>query len=146
MAARTLHLATEDLPWAPLAEGMETRIIHARLEEGYLATQVRAHPGVVSQLHRHGTPVIGYTTKGAWGHDRRFEYRPGTYIFETPGVLHRFLNGPNVSEVFFNSHGDIEMVDPETKEVVSTLTPADRVAAYFSMCEELDLPRPNVLT
>lgn len=144
--ARTLHVDTNDIPWVPSGvEGADQRLVQSRLEEGFVVTQFRAQPGIVSGLHRHRAGVLGYTLKGRWGHDRRFEYSPGTYIFETPGVLHRFMNGPDVSEVLFINFSVIEMVDPSTKEVIATITPQDTADAYFTKCEELGIPRPNVL-
>jgi hypothetical protein len=52
---------------------------------------------------------------GSWGHDQEHRYRPGTYIFETPTVIHRFVNGPSVTEAVFVSFGDLEFIDPETR-------------------------------
>ena len=144
--ARTLHLATDQIPWVPAGiEGSEQRLIHSCPDEGFVVTQLRAQPGIASGLHRHHAGVLAYTLKGAWGHDRRFEYTPGTYIFETPGVLHRFLNGPQVSEVLFINFSVIEMVDPSSKAVIATITPQDTANAYFEKCEELGISRPNVL-
>lgn len=143
--ARTLHLAPDDLPWVPVGPGTELRIFHARPDEGFVATHFRAAPNAEQGLHRHLAPVFGYTIAGAWGHDRKYEYRPGTYVFETPGVVHQFLNGPGESEVFFINHGDLEFIDPSGKEVVRTFTLKDMVATYLSGCEELGKPRPNIL-
>lgn len=142
---RTLHLASEDIPWVALSEDSELRVLHARPEEEFLATQFRAHPGAEHSLHRHTAPVFGFTSKGAWGHNRNYEYRPGSYIFETPGVAHKFLNGPGVSEVFFVAHGTIEFIDPATNEVSGSMTLAQMVDAYMAGCEKAGLPRPNIL-
>lgn len=146
VVARTLHVATEDLPWVETAPGFEMRVIHGRPEEGFVATQVRAQPDVQQGWHRHTSLGFGYTTRGAWGHDFNYEYRPGTYIFETPGVVHRFLNGPGITEAFFITHSDTEFIDPETNEVLGRFTLADMVDGYLSRCEQLGLPRPNILT
>src|SRR3546814_8101085 len=52
-AEKTLHLDTEKIPYITMQPGMETRIIHARLEDNFFVTQLRAAPNVVSRLHRH---------------------------------------------------------------------------------------------
>jgi quercetin dioxygenase-like cupin family protein len=144
--ARTLHVATDDLPWVQAGPGFEMRVIHARLEEGWVVTQIRAQPGVAHGWHRHDAPVFGYTTAGAWGHDESYEYRPGTYIFETPGVVHRFFNGPEVTEAIFLSYADAEFLDLETNEVTGRVTRADMLESYLRGCDDLGVPRPNILT
>ncbi len=90
--------------------------------------------------------MLGWTIEGAWGHDRQYLYRPGTYIYETPGVVHRFMNGPGVTRALYIQTGDVENIDPETREVVSVNRIADRIDRYFQALEEAGLPRPNVLT
>jgi quercetin dioxygenase-like cupin family protein len=143
---RTLHLASEDVPWVSLSDGSELRILHARPEEDFVATQFRAHPWAEHGLHRHLAPVFGFTSIGAWGHNRKYEYGPGSYIFETPGVPHKFLNGPGISEVFFINHGSIEFFDPDTMEISGSMTLAQMVETYMNGCEQAGLPRPNILT
>ncbi|WP_297699071.1 cupin domain-containing protein [Mycobacterium sp.] len=144
--ARTLHIATDDLPWVTTSPGFEMRVLHARPEDGFTVSQIRAQPGVVHGWHRHNAPVFGYTTAGAWGHDESYEYRPGTYIFETPGVVHRFLNGPEVTEATFISYSDAEFINLETNEVTGRLTRAGMLEIYLRGCDELGVPRPHVLT
>src|SRR3546814_14385557 len=51
-AEKTLHLDTEKIPYITMQPGMETRIIHARLEDNFFVTQLRAAPNVVSRLPR----------------------------------------------------------------------------------------------
>lgn len=144
--ARTLHLATDELPWVPAGPDFEMRVVHARLDEGWVVSQIRAQPNVAHGWHRHDAPVFGYTTAGAWGHDETYEYRPGTYIFETPGVVHRFFNGPEVTEAIFLSYADAEFIDLETNEVTGRVTRADMVERYLQGCEQLGVRRPNFLT
>lgn len=144
-ALRTLHISCDEIPYVELELGLEYRLLHARPEEGLIATQVRAQPGAISGLHRHLAPVFGYTTAGAWGHDGDHAYVPGTYVYETPGVLHRFVNGPQVSEALFISLGGLEFVDPGTGEVQSALTPRSMIETYMAGCETTGAPRPKIL-
>jgi quercetin dioxygenase-like cupin family protein len=144
--AETLHIATDDLPWVEISPGFEMRVVHARVDDGWVVTQIRAQPGVQQGWHRHRNNAFGYTTAGAWGHDENFEYRPGTYLFETPGVVHRFLNGPEVTEATFITFSDTEFVDLETNEVTSVVGLSDLVNAYLGGCEQRGLPRPRFLT
>lgn len=143
---KTMHISCDDVPYVEMEAGLEYRMLQARPCENLAVTQIRAQPYASSQLHRHVAPVLGYTTMGSWGHDRSFEYGPGSYIYETPGVLHRFLNGPELTEALFISLGDMEYVDPETGEVIQSLSAETMVVAYLEGCEAAGRPRPNVLT
>jgi len=139
----TLHISDTDVPWIESAPGFEFRILQARLDDPLVVNELRAQPGVESPLHRHDTPVLAWTIEGAWGHDRRYLYRPGTYVYETPGVVHRFLNGPEVTVALFIQTGDLVNLEDGDTGVLKTL--AQRVSWYFEACETAGLPRPNVL-
>ncbi len=143
---KTLHISAEDVPYIENTPGLASRVLHARKDEPLLVTELCAQPGAMSGLHRHVTPVLGWTIEGAWGHNREYLYRPGTYIYETPGVIHRFMNGPAVSRVIYIQSGDVENIDPETREVISVNRIPDRIDRYFEACEAAGLPRPNVLS
>ncbi len=143
---KTLHIDAGEVPYVEDAPGRESRLLHARADAPLLVTELRAQPGAVSPLHRHVSPVYGWTIEGAWGHDRQFLYRPGTYVFETPGVIHRFMNGPGVTRALYIQTGDVENIDPETRQIASVTRITDRIDRYFQGCEEAGLPRPNILS
>src|SRR3546814_4706564 len=50
---KTLHLDSNDLPYAEVEDGIEFRILHARPEEGYYVTQLRVQPGYVGRSEEH---------------------------------------------------------------------------------------------
>jgi len=131
---QTLHIDSDEVPFIEFEPGVEVRLLHVRLDEGVVVTQARSQPGVVSPLHRHPQPVYAWTLRGAWGHDRRFLYRPGTYVFETPGVAHRFFCGPEIAEAVFITTGDIEWLDSQTRQVARVSTPEARFKAYVEAC------------
>jgi 2,4'-dihydroxyacetophenone dioxygenase len=119
LAVNTLHAEFEDFPWVVSADRMEMRVVHARKREKMMVVQFRAYPGARSGLHRHLGPVLGLTTKGAWSHDpKAFLYKPNSYICE-PNELHRFYNGPDITEAFYITHGDTEWFDDEGREVIN---------------------------
>src|SRR5262249_37169290 len=137
---KTLHIHSDELPFIESEPGLETRILQARPEEGLGVAQLRAQPGAASRLHRHLSPAFGWTLLGAWGHDQPYSYRPGSYIYETTGVVHRLLNGPAVTEAVFISTGITEWIDPETQEVTGVLSPAGMREGYLAACEAQGLP------
>ena len=143
---RTLHSNPDDegLPWIPSSPGIALRVLHARPSENLIATQFRAQPNAETSLHRHDGPVFGVAISGAWGHDRQYLYRAGTYIYETPGVVHRFLNGPDTSEVYFINQGNIEFM--EDGKVASRVAAADMLRNDLEGCETVGLARPNILS
>jgi 2,4'-dihydroxyacetophenone dioxygenase len=145
---RTLHISADDVPYVASAPGapVKQRVLHAKPDEGFVVLELNANPGVVSTLHVHNGPVFGWTTAGTWGHDQDFSYKPGTYIFETPGVKHQFMSGPEGAEALYVVYGRIDMVDAESGEIMSSHGAADVVAGYLRACEENNLPRPNILT
>jgi quercetin dioxygenase-like cupin family protein len=153
-AKKTLHIDADDVPWVVQPGGTvdevynpstATRVLHARPDEGFIVAQVRAEPGAVTAFHRHRAPAFALTQQGAWGHDKKYKYQPGVYVFEVPGVAHRFVNGPGVTEVTFIHLGEIEFMDPESHEITAVLTLDEIVNGYFAGCEQAGLPRPNIL-
>lgn len=146
---RTLHIACDDLPWVDQGQsvsGVQSRVLHAPQDGSFVVTQIRTGTHSVSPLHRHIGPAFAYTTLGSWGHDTSYPYRPGTYVFETPGVAHRFYSGADATtEVIFVSYATLEVLDEDTLEVAGVMSPADVTRQYFEACEAAGLPTPNVL-
>ena len=143
----TLHIDADDVPWVTYERAgvvSSRRMLQVRPDENLAVTQLRCDPGVVGALHRHHGPVFALTQSGAWGHDTSFLYHPGTYVYETPGVVHRFLSGPEPVTATFISIGNIDIFD-DAGDLVSCYTPSGMLAAYFEACEAQGLPRPNVL-
>lgn len=141
----TLHVHSDDLPWVSLQEGMELRLLHVSVEDNFVVQHVRAQPGVRTELHRHSDPVFGFTLKGAWGHDESYSYVPGTYIYEMPGVVHRFLNGPEVSEAVFVVHGTIDILDAQGEVTRSSIPASALLDAYLDLCAKEGHPAPRLL-
>jgi 2,4'-dihydroxyacetophenone dioxygenase len=142
----TLHIHSDEIPWIEFVTGVQVRILHARPSEDFIVTQIKADPGAESGLHRHLGPVFGWTVSGHWGHDRNFEYRPGTYIFETPGVIHKFIAGSEPVDAVYISHGALEHIDPQTLEATQSISPTDYLEHYLASCEKAGYARPNFLT
>tara|TARA_R110000782_G_scaffold127769_1_gene219382 strand:- start:28474 stop:28923 length:450 start_codon:yes stop_codon:yes gene_type:complete len=141
----TMHIHSDNIPWIDFLGGVPIRILHARPKEDFVVSQIRARPGSESGLHRHLGPVFGWTVSGHWGHDRNYEYRPGTYIFEPPGVIHKFLAGSEPVDAVFISHGTLEQIDPITLEVSQTVSPTAYLENYMAACEKAGHGRPDIL-
>lgn len=133
---KTLHIYSDELPYMDSGTGMATRVLMARPEENIYALHFRADPGVKTPLHKHHQPVMGFTLRGMWGHDEQYLYRPGTFIFETPGVIHQFINGPEVTEAMFIGDIGVDIVDPDTLETVERVDGPTIVKYYMNLCDE----------
>ena len=146
MLERTLHINHDDVPWVQNRPGVKNRILHARPDENLIVSQSLFDPGVSVALHRHLSPVFAITQRGAWSHERGdLTYRPGVYVYEAVNVLHQFHNGPDTTEALFINMGNVEFVDPDTREVVRRESPASMLTRYYEKCEAAGLPRPNLL-
>ena len=142
----TQHVQTEDVPWVQVDPLVEARILQVRPQDSLVAYQQRFQPGYKYQLHRHTGMVFGLTTRGAWGHKPDdLCYTKGVYLFEPAGVVHAFFNGPEISEAIFIVLGEVQDLDPETKEVVRTSSAGAFLDEYFTLCEKQGKPRPNIL-
>src|SRR3546814_18840791 len=86
----------------------------------------------------------GFTLKGAWGHDEQYLYRPGTYIFETPGVIHQLLNGPEESEILFFGDLALDFVDPEPLDVISVVTADKSIDTHLQKSAEKGVITTNL--
>lgn len=136
---KTLHIHSHELPFVEAGFGTSHRILMARPVEGLFAIHLRAEPFAKSGLHKHHNHVMGYTIAGAWGHDDQGLYRPGTFIYETPGVIHQFVNGPEVSEAIFIGDPALDFVDPETLEVISSYNGRQMLDGYIAKCNDLGI-------
>jgi 2,4'-dihydroxyacetophenone dioxygenase len=143
----TLHINNEDVPFVDQGgSGIEIRLLQASADDGVVSAEYRFAPGIVGPLHRHLGPVYGFTSEGRWGHDTNFDYRPGSYVREVPGIIHRFMSGPDESvQAFFVEYGGIEAIDEASFEPLTMLGVEERVTLYFKACEAAGVPRPNIL-
>jgi 2,4'-dihydroxyacetophenone dioxygenase len=143
----TLHVHNEDVPFVEQGgSGIQIRLLQASADDGVVTAEYRFAPGIVGGLHRHLGPVYGFTSEGRWGHDTNFEYRPGSYVYEVPGIVHQFMSGSGGPvQAFFVECGGIEAIDEESFEPLAILGVKERVALYFNACEAAGLARPNIV-
>ena len=142
----TKHAKFDDFPWVEMFPGMELKICQARPDENFLVNKFRAQPFAKSGLHKHMAPLFGITLYGAWSHHPTdFAYKPDSFITEPVDELHRFHNGPDLTEVIYIMFGGAKDYDEEGREEIGSYTCGDMVTRYLERCEELGLARPNIL-
>ena len=146
LIVNTLHARFEDYPFVNLAPGIEIKLVHARLSQNLTVIQMRVQPFAKTGLHRHLAPQYGLTTMGAWGHDpHEFLYRPNSYICEPVGEIHRFHNGPDVSEAYFIRTGETESFD-DKGQLTGRQNAEGFLKIYLERCEAAGLRRPSILS
>ena len=110
---------TTDLPWVPLAEGIDYRVLRTSPETGTWTVLLRAQAGSSFAKHKHLGPGEYLMIKG------RMEYRAGCavagdYGYEPLDSVHEETKFPEYSELFFSNHGAVVFLD-EDDNVTSIL-------------------------
>ncbi len=142
----TLYANFDDHPWAEINKGQEIKVVQLRPSENLIVLQLRAQPFVVGGLHKHVGFTFGFTTKGAWSHNpKEFPYLPNSFVCEPIDEFHRYCNGPGITETYFINIGEQLYYDDEGREIIRRSTAQSLHDKYMAKCEELGLPRPNVM-
>jgi quercetin dioxygenase-like cupin family protein len=140
----TEHLHGDELPWVSNGN-VAYRLLLARESDNLVVTHWRAAPHTKSGFHRHLGSVLVFTLAGTWSHRPDvMDYRPGSYVAEPVGALHRFFAGPSPVEAIGYSFGDTEAVNAQG-EVVGVQTLRTKVDDYYKQCEAQGFGRPAIL-
>jgi quercetin dioxygenase-like cupin family protein len=141
----TEHVHGDELPWVSAGK-VSYRLLLARESDNLVVTHWRAQPGAQSGWHKHMGSVLVYTIAGTWGHRQEVQdYRPGSYVAEPVGTVHRFFAGPDGAEAVGYSFGDTAAVNEEG-EVVGVQTFQGKVDDYLAQCEAQGFGRPQMLS
>ncbi len=148
-APTAVHRAEDEIPWVNAGGGIEFKVLMVREDEGLWIVRNRYAPSVVVPSHRHTGPVYAHTVSGAWMYAEYPEVnRAGSFLFEPAGSVHTLITPETNAEptdVWFQIHGVNLNLNPDGS-VESVTDGAGVLAAYYSLCEAQDLPRPNVIT
>ena len=142
------HRGEEEMPFVALVDGVTFQLLSVDLDSGYWVVRARFAPGVTIQRHRHTGEVHAFTTAGAW---KYLEYQEvnsaGSYLFEPAGsvhTLHALEDNEGLTEVWFAVRGANLNLDEEGN-VESVLDAQTILDLYLAQCEEMGLPRPDVI-
>jgi 2,4'-dihydroxyacetophenone dioxygenase len=119
------HIGDADLPWVSShrMDGVEIKVVTAKVKEGIWIVRNRFAPGVELQPHKHTGQVHAFTLSGAWGY-RESEYlnTAGSFLYEPAGSIHTLYvpeSNTEVTDIWFaiwganlnmDAAGDIESV------------------------------------
>ena len=140
-----VHIGADDLPFAPVPDGTMLKVLQVREREGLWIIRTIFPAGYEVQTHRHTGPVWGYTISGAWKY-KEYEYvnRAGSFLYEPAGSVHTLQCIEDNTHVWFHMYG-VNLNLDENDNVESVADGAGSLAFYLAMCEQMGLPRPNVL-
>ena len=101
-----LLIDTDGLPWTPIVEGIDFRLLFTSPETGRWTVLFRAQPGSFFPAHRHYGAGEYYVLKG------RMEYRAGVakagaYGYEPLDVVHEMTTFPEYTELLFTNYGPV---------------------------------------
>lgn len=111
----TVHC--NELPWLPLAKGVDIRVIKLVPETGAFSVMIRSAPGALLPRHRHLESAEIYVIKGHGVHKQTGAFRDGDYISEHKNALHDELLFPDGVELLMICNGPSEFLDPDDNVV-----------------------------
>ena len=140
-----VHIGDEQIPFADMGGGNMLRVLQVREKESLWIIENIFQAGFEVATHRHTGPVWGYTKSGAWKY-KEYDYvnRAGSFLYEPAGSIHTLQCIENDTRVWFHMYG-VNLNLDSNDNVESVADGAGTLAFYLAMCEQLGLPRPNVL-
>lgn len=140
-----VHLGANDLPYIDIGDGSKLRVLQVKPSEGLWIIENIFHAGYEVETHKHTGPVWGYTRSGAWKY-KEYDYvnRAGSFLYEPAGSVHTLQCIEDNTEVWFHMYGANINLDAQGN-ITSIVDGALTLEFYLGMCEQLGLPRPNVL-
>ena len=142
---QAVHLGADDLPFVEIGGGNKLKVLQVDANEGLWVVENIFQRNYEVQTHRHTGPVYGYTTSGAWKYKEYNEVnRAGSFLFEPAGSVHTLTVLEDDTHVWFQMYGVNLNLDADGN-VESVADGAGSLAFYLAMCEQMGLPRPNVL-
>ena len=94
------------LPWVPISEGIDFRLLNTSTESGRWTVIFRAQAGSRFAAHRHLGAGEYYVLTGRMTY-RMGEARAGTYGYEPLDVIHDLTCFPEYTELLFTNHGPV---------------------------------------
>lgn len=111
-AARTAHMALDDVPWSALSPGVQMRVVHADPVSGRWSAVVHMLPGSRLMPHRHIGASEFFVLEGCGTHPQAGSFQPGDYAWEPAGAVHTEVVAEHDLRLFMVSHGSSEFLRP----------------------------------
>lgn len=102
-----------DLPWVPLAPGIEWQIYHADETAGCWTVRIHLHPGSVLPQHRHVGPSEFYVIEGEGNHPQSGDFKAGDYGYEPDGSVHTPVHAQKDIYLYMAMYGKGEFTNAD---------------------------------
>jgi 2,4'-dihydroxyacetophenone dioxygenase len=143
-----LHRGENDLPWVDLGDGSDLQLLQVDVEAGLWVIRTRFQPGYLVPTHKHTGEVFAFTISGSWKYVEYPEVNTaGSYLFEPAGSIHTLTvpeTNEGLTDVWFAIRGANLNLDDDGN-VTSVVDAGGIRDFYFAMCEQMGLPRPDVI-
>lgn len=143
-----LHRGVDDLPFVDLGDGSDLQLLQCDVEAGLWVVRTRFQPGYAVQTHKHTGEVFALTLSGSWKYAEYPEVNTaGSYLYEPAGSVHTLTvpeANDEVTDVWFAIRGANLNLD-EAGNVTSVVDAGGIRDFYLAMCEQMGLPRPDVI-
>ena len=110
---QAIIFSKHDLPWVPLAPGIEMQIYHADEITGFWTAKIHMHADSTLPPHRHIGASEFYVIEGEGHHPQAGDFKPGDYGYETEGAVHSAVQAENDLLMYMVSYGDSEFIKPD---------------------------------
>ena len=94
------------LPWVPLVEGIDFRLLNTSQESGRWTVILRAQAGSSFGIHRHLAAGEYYVLCGRMSY-RMGEAMGGAYVYESLDSVHELTSFPEYTELLFTNYGAV---------------------------------------
>ena len=137
-----------DLPMVKIGPGVAIQLLQVDLDHNIRVTRARLDPGLRLRTHIHTGHVFAWTLSGTW---KYIEYpeasEANSYLYEPAGSAHTLVvpeDSKEPADVIFIVHGS--NIELGAEGDYQGATDAATIArAYLRSCNELGLPRPDII-
>ncbi|PCI52599.1 MAG: hypothetical protein COB36_14730 [Alphaproteobacteria bacterium] len=105
-----LLIRMDDLPWIPMVEGVDFKLLRACNVTGAWTVYFRAAAGASFPRHQHYGAGEYMVTKGRMVY-RAGEAGAGDYGYEPLGAIHELTSFPEYTELYFTNSGPVVFIE-----------------------------------
>ncbi|TSD94233.1 hypothetical protein FOS14_20975 [Skermania sp. ID1734] len=106
-------IATEKIPFKPLAPGVHMRVVYLDADTGSWTIMIRGEKGSVLPRHQHLAQAEIYILAGAGNHPQTGEFRTGDYVIEPPNAVHDELVQQEEMLLIMRSSGPVAFLNDD---------------------------------
>lgn len=145
----TTHIGEDDLPYVPISDVADLKVLHIDLNKGLWVVKTRLKPGFEIETHYHTGDVFAVTLKGSWFYKEHPEHvnSAGSYLYEPAGSVHTLTvpaGQEGETEIWFAVNGANINID-SNGHVTGMVTASFLLTAYRALCKNMGLSSENVI-